>query len=573
MLYNTIKNNKHTNMQSNAVFSDETDIVIVGTGTAGAIAAICAAEKGLRVIAVDKATIPGGVAVASGVWAYYYGLHAGREEQLNRRAEELIKTHGYSDYSRVEYETNTCIPSAPKCIAIEEALTAAGCKLWLDSIVTGVYTDSERVIGLEILSGGNLKNVRCRAVIDSADGEICRLAGCAFKKGRKYDNSTMRFSKCIATADGNKVRPVWANYGYIDNLPNAEYSNRILEAASAPPCLIDKYDENNCVIFEGSIICRREVRSINTLGEYTLDDYFNGKLSECPVYYSFSHMDNSNPDMENEDENIQDWQIVINVHTYGVAIGVDMNCLISKEYKNLFVAGKHIGIGHDLVGCIRMKADIEKCGEAAALMAVLYIQNGEVRYEDLKPLLINRGLLQERHRLNIATLNEQKDSLYIKTNLPKELTEISAALSSQSPELALLYIKQHSKDQKLIRFLTENLKTGDMILRHNSAIALGLIGNKECTDTLCEIISMPAYVLEKHDFKPYHYDWLNDTYHCNTLKALCLLKRFDNIPCLDIVQNIYDDKAENITRELPPNLQKIFRPQIMAFAKKLLDNN
>ena len=126
MLYNTIKDNEHISVECNPDFVKSTDIIIVGTGTAGA---------------VDKTTLPGGVAVASGVWAYYFGLHGGREESLNNRALELIKNCGYADYSRAYYETNICVPSAPKCIAIEEALTKKGCRLMLDSIITGVYTE------------------------------------------------------------------------------------------------------------------------------------------------------------------------------------------------------------------------------------------------------------------------------------------------------------------------------------------------------------------------------------------------------------------------------------------------
>lgn len=570
MLYNTIKDNEHISVECNPDFVKSTDIIIVGTGTAGAVAAICAAEEGLDVIAVDKTTLPGGVAVASGVWAYYFGLHGGREESLNNRALELIKNCGYADYSRAYYETNICIPSAPKCIAIEEALTKKDCRLMLDSIITGVYTSDNTVEGLQLLTPNGIENIRCKTVIDSANGEVCRLAGCALKEGRRHDNITMRFSKCIAKAAGNKVMPVWANFGYIDNLTPEEYSSEIMKADSSFPCLVDSYGNDNCIIFEGSIICRREVRCIKTRNEYTLQDYFNNKPVNQPVCYTFSHMDNSNPDMENEDENVQNWQIIINALTYGVIMDIDMDCLISKEYSNLFVAGKHIGVGHDFVGCIRMKADIEKIGEAAALIAAVYTKNGSIDYESLKPKLIKHNLLPSGFKPGIAALNHRNGDFYLRVSLPQTADDINTSLSSQSPELALLYIKKHSDNSGILSLLNDNLKSSDMILRHNSAIALGLIGRKECMPILHEIISMPAYVLESSDFQPENYDWLNYTRHCNMVKALCLIGRFDYTSCVDAVNAIISDNAEAVTSGLTPEQKKAFKPQILAFAKKLI---
>lgn len=570
MIYNTIKENKSISAKADVKFDRTADVIIVGTGTAGAVAAICAAESGLSVVAVDKATLPGGVAVASGVWAYYFGLHGGREELLNQRAEELVKNGVYADYHRAYYETNVCIPSAPKCIAIEETLVKQNCTLMTDSIVTGVYTENDTVCGLQILSPDGIINIGCRSVIDSADGEVCRLAGCKLREGRKSDNVTMRFSKCVAKAVGNTIQPIWANFGYIDNLNPTEYSQRIMESDSSFPCLVDDYSDDNSIVFEGSIICRREVRTVKTRKEYTLKDYFNNRLSNQPVCYSFSHMDNSNPDMENEDENVQNWQIIINALTYGVIMGIDMDCLISKEYENLFLAGKHIGVGHDFVGCIRMKADVEKLGEAAALMSYLYSKDGCVDYLKLRPLLAGHGLLKDEYRPGIASLNHKDNGLYRRIELPKTIDEIRSSLSSQSPELALLYIKQHSDNTDIITLLCENLNSNNIILRDNSAIALGLIGRKECVPVLCEIISKPAYVLRHSDFQPTNYDWLNDTRHCNLVKALCLIGRFDKTPCIDAISAIVSDDAEKAVSELSDDMKNVFQPQIAAFAKKLI---
>ena len=63
------------------------DVIVVGLGTAGAVAALAAARQGARVLALERNTYPGGTQSGGGIRGYYggrppYGLTAELEQQV-----------------------------------------------------------------------------------------------------------------------------------------------------------------------------------------------------------------------------------------------------------------------------------------------------------------------------------------------------------------------------------------------------------------------------------------------------------------------------------------------------------
>ena len=70
-------------------FEREFDVVVAGLGTAGAVAAIAAAETGVKTCAIEKLNFPGGSATSGGIASYYYGLPGGRFEKTDSAAQQL----------------------------------------------------------------------------------------------------------------------------------------------------------------------------------------------------------------------------------------------------------------------------------------------------------------------------------------------------------------------------------------------------------------------------------------------------------------------------------------------------
>lgn len=66
-------------IQSKAVSAD---VLVVGGGTAGCVAALAAADEGASVILVENDTALGGVATRGGIHRYYYGSPGGFRKRL-----------------------------------------------------------------------------------------------------------------------------------------------------------------------------------------------------------------------------------------------------------------------------------------------------------------------------------------------------------------------------------------------------------------------------------------------------------------------------------------------------------
>lgn len=573
MRYLSIYDGVSVSDTKSVLFDEDFDIIVAGVGTAGAVAAVAAAQSGLRVLGVERMTAPGGMGVVGGVWVYYHGILAGIANELNRRALEIGEENGYAQYDFQKMERNVSVSSPLKCLAIEEALRDNKAVLWTESTVTGVFVEDNRVVGLEIIRNGKRVNVSCKAVIDAADAQVCRLAACDIVKGRESDSKTMHFSRSIGIISNGKLRTDCTFCGYADDTAGEEYTERILKSISGEPCLHADYTKCEPVIFESSLIGRREVLSVNAKFTYNMDDFLDGNFSSKPVFYTFAHFDNSNPDIQNENPAVLDWRILINANSYGLSVGVDMDSLVSREYENLFLAGKHIGVGRDLVATIRMKADIEKSGEVAALMATQFVCDGAVSYDKLRPEIEKRGLLICPYPSGYGRINHMIEfGIFEQAHLPEDIDEFERVLASVSPETAFMYARRNKNNPQLIDRLYANLKGNDGVLRDNSAICLGLLGDRTGLPVLREILKKPAYVLEAYDRNPLYYPWLTDTEHCNTLKAMCLIDRFCDRESYSTVKEILQDKAQKVTEGLDERYRERFRNQILLLANNYLEN-
>jgi heterodisulfide reductase subunit A-like polyferredoxin len=65
----------------------QTEVLVVGGGTAGVTAAIAAAEEGSDVVLVERDSSLGGVGVRAGVHFYYLGTTGGVQDSLDETVE------------------------------------------------------------------------------------------------------------------------------------------------------------------------------------------------------------------------------------------------------------------------------------------------------------------------------------------------------------------------------------------------------------------------------------------------------------------------------------------------------
>lgn len=534
---------------SNDAFDADCDVLVIGLGTAGVMAAIAAAKQGCRVIGADAAPLAGGVGTAACVWDYYYGARGGLYREINRKADALLAGGVYLSTAREGIST---YPTSVKSLALEDTLDALGVIRYYGTAVTAVYTEDGRLCGAELFGERNFVRIRASVVIDGADGAVCRLLGLPALPGRKSDNRTARFARTVAMRDGEgRLCGAW-HQG--DALPQdagtEEISARFLRWSAKPPCYADRFDRGNRLLGLGCITGIREAACYVTEKIYTFSDWLEGKRSEKVAFYALSQLDNSCADVWNEDDDFVDWHTLCNMNPYAFSVGISPCLLMAKGIDNLLLAGKHIGTGHILTSGVRMRSDMEKLGEAAGVLAALCVSNrcsaktvAELHFPAYRELLAQSGCFDADNDRGICDLNLPDRGMWRTCVLPRTAQELKESLSGITPSLGLLAVRLHRVpiDDGVATWLTAE----NRLLRENTAVALGMLGDCRALPVLRNILrgDTERYIRYWDEFR---YGWHATTDLCNFIKAACLLARFRD-PADEALMNevaFYDGENE-----------------------------
>lgn len=545
-----LENNKITHCKTEPKFDMNCDVCVVGLGTAGALSAISAAENGARVIGVERTAFLGGMGTASCVYDYYYGTQGGIVVPINEECYDRINSGKYATSGGRSFR-DEALPSAVKDNVLREKALAAGCKLMLLCSAVAVYMDGESVCGVRISDGQKLINIGCKVLIDGTEGVVCRLAGCDFEYGRKRDGHTIKFSHLSACFLSGRVRGNWRVFGFPE-VENAKAWTRLILESSP------EYNGSR-VVCEGSVMGTREVPTVITDEVYTLEDYAKGKKTDKPLLYGFSKVDNLNSDFENENVTLQDWEFLCKMGRFGISVGISASNMLPKGKDGLLIVSRAKGLGHDMASCMRMKFDLEKCGEAAGCLAALACLDGvslrEVDYEKLKGKLISTSCLNYSHDIGICDLNEpyrdpQNGLLWRAIELPRSAEEYKKVLSSKEPGPAMWLLRNNCSDE-MCDNLIEWMNGEERLLAENCALILAMRGEKIALPMLRDIISKEAvghyYCVPK---VKNIFGWLMESPFCNFSKAILLLGRLCDRESLARLNEILKDGARSVTENM-----------------------
>ena len=186
--------------QQEVAFTRDFDVLVIGGGTTGSIAALAAARNGAKVALVEYYGFLGGNATIGLPWI---GFHNYREKKLVVRGialeiiERLRKVGGATDWlldpvvsSAVGVNPTLLTMTLAEMVA-EESVTA-----FLHSLAVGVERDGGRVRGAYVQSKQGLTYLGGRMIVDATDtGDICVMAGAEYEVGRRHDNK-VQVSSC-----------------------------------------------------------------------------------------------------------------------------------------------------------------------------------------------------------------------------------------------------------------------------------------------------------------------------------------------------------------------------------------
>ncbi len=537
-------------------FKDSSDAVVVGLGTAGKEAALCAAAFGLKTLGVEKQIAMGGQSTIGCVWFQGKGPAPAPDPA------DVLKNH------------HTSFPiqrmSIPERMALyEREADEVGLDLSYETFVVGVYLEDHCVKGVRLCRNGVVCDIAARIVMDcTGNGSVARMAGCRMILGRKFDQGQAAISKAIFQENRGGQRP---RYGFFRDNPVCsaqEYSNIIERISRKWPALWNARASR--VLLEAVIPGMREEGHVETEEFITLRDCLAGKPVQHPIFHTFEPLDlvRIDEDWAFEDEDVQTWKALCGLLCFGFFASLPYGTLLPKNIDSLLVPSKHFGVAHDAGSGIRMMADMRKTGIAAACATVLSIRMGvplrNVPYDRLKKMLDSCGVTAFPRKREISLWSSRGTPLKLFSNeeiitaLKQDVTPpdswIFRAKNGPRERAAYAYCSiwmanfRRSPEER--KFLAEMLfsemeKKGRFA--GNFAVALGLLGDRRACPVLRGIVSKPGAA------NPEGCDPVIPDAYPNRIKALCLLGRLGDREAISLLRDLVLDDALSFTVDLPVN--------------------
>jgi hypothetical protein len=391
------------------------DVIVVGGGPAGTVAAIASARVGASTVLIEQFGYLGGTATAS-LMACINGFRNQVEPDSTQTvrgiAQEIILELrrlgglGKSPYKQKEYDIDSGQLSYSYAVDTEKLkyvlmkmCADAGVKLMLHSFFSMPVMEGDRVTGVIAENKSGRQAVMARVVVDATgDGDVAARAGCEFWQTR-HDEAKRMGDGLMYRIQFGSARPegpyacdfgassvVWGpGIPAIDGTDAAELSRaevdarlRVFEDFEAKqkerPELADAK-----VIETPPLLGIRQTRFIE--GEYklTADDAISGRrfedviaISSCPIihYHGYRRY------LEHE------------------GYDIPYRCLVPKKVDGLIVAGRCISSEQQPYESHRAMAPIMAIGHAAGAAAGLSALGG-VEPRNLKVTGLQKKLIEQ----------------------------------------------------------------------------------------------------------------------------------------------------------------------------------
>ncbi len=415
------------------------DILVIGGGTAGAIAAIVAGRSGLRTTLIETQLALGGVGTTGSIHSYYYGLGGGVQEEVETRMAHL------SPLFCGKWEVQGFHPEVKKQVLYEMAREAE-VDIRLDTVVVGVRLEGGKtrtapepsaqvvpkeremrneLMGVLAVSPTGISEHEAKVFIDcTGDGDVAAMAGAPFIVGRERDNVCHTYSQVASRLDGatGALHSLNFDAGYVDPMD-------VVDSTRARRYGIQLYwqepfTEETRILNIAPLLGVRQGRQI--VGEYqlTLADEILGSRFDDAVSFTEAHYDNHADDYENESDQATLWVWALANWKKTIGCEVPYRCLLPKCVDGLLIASRALSVTYDAHASLRMQKDIQRIGEVAALAAVQAINEGvgprDINIEKLKSMLRASGILDERYRPKPALPERQVAQIHDVTSIDSD---------------------------------------------------------------------------------------------------------------------------------------------------------
>ena len=172
----------------------DSDVIVVGSGSAGATAAIAAARSGARTTLVERFGFLGGTSTQ--VLDTFYGFYtpgSAAYKVVGGIPDDVVnalKAQGAAFERPNSFGAGTGVTYDPVLLKVvwEQLALGAGVRLLMHSFCTDVLMDGDRITGVIVDGKRGLLKLTARAVIDcTGDADVCHQAGAAYEHAGEID--------------------------------------------------------------------------------------------------------------------------------------------------------------------------------------------------------------------------------------------------------------------------------------------------------------------------------------------------------------------------------------------------
>jgi hypothetical protein len=328
---------------------EEAEVLVLGGGTAGAPAALAAAEGGAATILVDASEDLGGTGCAGGINTYYYGLREGATSRIDALVAQTTRQLSPGSNPEDKQWNIAC-----KQLALRNVFANAGGNAQFGTFFLACTRSGNRATGAIVAGPGGLRRIQANVTID-ATGDADSLAPMAgtSEMGDPRDSSVQTHNQCSWSWNlnlvGNNI-----DLGCIDNRDVFDINRGIHRRHAI---------EADGTDFTGMPVYRESRRS-RGMYRFDLRDTMLGRNHADAIAVTKTDFDQHGlqgslyarmgflPYHKRQFVSVVPWRVCVPAHTEG-----------------LLMAGKALSASKDAFAFLRMQPDLQNIGYATGLAA------------------------------------------------------------------------------------------------------------------------------------------------------------------------------------------------------------
>jgi hypothetical protein len=411
------------------------DVLVVGSGSAGTTAAIAAAQAGASVTLIERYGFLGGISTQ--VLDTFYGFYTPSQEarkvvggvpdqvvaELQKHGVMLIRPNTYGAGNGITYD-----PEILKMVW-ETLAQQAGVKILLHTFVVDALLEGDRVCGVVAVGKGGFVTLRAKAVIDaSGDADVAARVGVPFEgpnEGGPVQSLTTTFKLInVDVVRAQKVKKDDLHQLMQAAIDSGDYRLPRKEGSVHITPLAGVMATNMTRVGEIDATDAVQLTSAEIEGRWQALEYFRFLRDKVPGYehaalgglstqigvresrrifgeYRLTRSDVISarkfddaiaqcgaPIEEHHAGSDTRWEYLPESETYGIPY----RCLVPQKIDRLLVAGRCLSADHDAHASVRSMGQCMAMGQAAGIAAAIGAKRS------IGPRAVPIGLLQSRLR-------------------------------------------------------------------------------------------------------------------------------------------------------------------------------